>query len=579
MLRITTFLLLLGALPCIGYGQKPDAPVGNLLRTGGEFERITKTYNPWGGVDGQGFLRTFEARAGVVTNMGNTASTPFPCTPCPVDMNNDGLLDLMVVDADGYTWCYFNSGTKTEPKFTRAEIVPVMLSSGYLRGGPGTQCPGMAAVDYDDSGKISLVYGDWLGKIYFVPNQGSKAVPKFIQPKLTSDNQVATSLKGDLWANYFYPQVYDWDGDGRKDLIIGEGTYSANSIWLFLNQGNNTTPVYNQKDGKKIALVRGLGREHLTPFIIDWNEDGKPDVVTGEREGKVSVYINESVNNREWKFAEPFGVKFGTTDKIGALSRVTFADINGDGLPDAFAGRSNGRIGLALNKGTKGAPVFGNLEDIKGVQPFPNYATSPDVDFRPPERSTFHLLRVVSNKKEEVETYEEGFTPPPESKGNKALKMEFYDAGQKVFTNPLPLPYESDKSELWSDNLGNTYGIRFKNDFKLVPGKEYTLSFWAKGNGFTRRLEWNIYGHEHIPASKDEDGLVVWGDADYTIKNGFSVGSEWNKIRGTVKFTRRSSDKVEPADKPVTFTLRIYFEGTGFFYLDDVSLTEGNNPF
>ncbi|HSI86929.1 MAG: FG-GAP repeat domain-containing protein [Candidatus Methylacidiphilales bacterium] len=580
MYRLTSILLAL-AFPCVCLGQAPaPAPVGNLLKSG-EFEKFQRTYNPWGGVDGQNYLRTFEARAGVVTSSGNTANTAFPCTPCPVDFNNDGLIDIVAVDADGYTWYYPNSGTKTEPKYTSAEIVPIMLSSGYLRGGPGTQCPGMIAVDYDDSGKYSLVYGDWLGNVYFAPNLGSKQIPKFVQPKQTKDYTVATSIKGDLWGNYFFPAVYDWDGDGRKDLIVGEGTYSANSIWLFLNQGNNTTPIFNQKEGKKFPLVRGLGREHLTPVIMDWNGDGLPDVITGEREGTVSVYINETPPNskNEYKFKEPVTINFGTTSKIGALSRVTFGDVNGDGLPDAFVGRGNGRIGLALNKGTKNNPVFDTVKDILGNNPFPAYGISPDVEFRPPERSTFHLLKVVSNNKAEADTFEEGYAPPPQSKGTHSLKMEFYDTKPKVFTNPLPLPIEDAPSDEWSNNLFNTYGIRFKNGFQLIPDKEYTLSFWVRGSGFTRRLEWNIFGGESIVESKDEDGLNVTRHVWYTSAKSFNLSDTWYQVRGSVKISRKSSDKVEPPTKPIGMTLRFFYEGTGYFYLDDVTLTEGNALF
>jgi len=36
--------------------------------------------------------------------------------------------------------------------------------------------------------------------------------------------------------------VIDWNNDGKKDLVVGDG---YGYVWLYLNQGTNIDPVFN----------------------------------------------------------------------------------------------------------------------------------------------------------------------------------------------------------------------------------------------------------------------------------------------------------------------------------------------
>ena len=44
------------------------------------------------------------------------------------------------------------------------------------------------------------------------------------------------------------PAIYDWDGDGKLDLLVGEfgGGHDAN-ILVFKNTGKNKKPIYDSK--------------------------------------------------------------------------------------------------------------------------------------------------------------------------------------------------------------------------------------------------------------------------------------------------------------------------------------------
>ncbi len=81
------------------------------------------------------------------------------------------------------------------------------------------------------------------------------AVPPSFGPQTTieangSAIQVTTGMAS--------PCVYDWDGDGKKDLILGQ--YGAGKLRLYLNVGANNAPEfadfsYMQANGSDISLT------------------------------------------------------------------------------------------------------------------------------------------------------------------------------------------------------------------------------------------------------------------------------------------------------------------------------------
>ena len=54
------------------------------------------------------------------------------------------------------------------------------------------------------------------------------------------------------------PSVVDWNGDGAKDLLVGQFTHGK--IWLYLNQGTDRAPVL-----KFISFLQAGGRDIRLP--------------------------------------------------------------------------------------------------------------------------------------------------------------------------------------------------------------------------------------------------------------------------------------------------------------------------
>ncbi|MEO0082069.1 MAG: T9SS type A sorting domain-containing protein [candidate division WOR-3 bacterium] len=157
------------------------------------------------------------------------------------------------------------------------------------------------------------------------------------------------------------PAVMDWNSDGRKDLIIGRET--ATSL-LYLNVGTDTAPAFQDS----IIMTSGgswiiFGRSQVSAFDID--QDGRKDVIYGEIGGYVHVYLNTGPDSfprlvRADTLMTVNGVKIMPPGSPSRESKCGFCDWNNDGTPDLLIGGYAGLIDLYL-----GVPQVGQAEDTR----------------------------------------------------------------------------------------------------------------------------------------------------------------------------------------------------------------------
>src|ERR1051325_9308094 len=77
------------------HAQTPTAPAPSLVANG-DFEQLASVQNLWDGVDGGNNLRTWTYSNVITEEGGSPANVNFPCSPQFVDMDADGLKDLVV---------------------------------------------------------------------------------------------------------------------------------------------------------------------------------------------------------------------------------------------------------------------------------------------------------------------------------------------------------------------------------------------------------------------------------------------------------------------------------------------------
>ena len=382
--------------------QTPPAPSGRSLVPAFEPERPQASL--WYGVDAGGVLAGNTQQLPVLNLDGTISGSPMPVSVSVADMNADGLPDIVTMDVLGYLRIYFNSGTKSVPKFSTGELSTLFLTRTSavdqalplpLKDSPwwvanpvrdiARRGPRIFVFDRMGATKNDLFIGNYSGEILLIPNTGTPSVPEFKQPQEIARAVIPTMKDSQKkWGNVFAPTVWDWDGDGRFDLLVGEGSYSANSIHLLINKGANDRPVFDENN--RSVLAYGMGLEQLSPCVVDFNGDGFPDLLVTERSGKVAVYLN---SGKPWKPGETLAFDSflkvgapaapGSSDTkpdpmtaatapnllpLGGISTIAAADLNGDGLFDLIFGKSNGRVAVSLNTGTKTQPAFSAPVDI-----------------------------------------------------------------------------------------------------------------------------------------------------------------------------------------------------------------------
>ncbi len=154
----------------------------------------------------------------------------------------------------------------------------------------------------------------------------------------------------------------DWDEDGDFDIISGE---SDGYVTLFRNVGSPKNPVLTDEGHiKSFSTDIDVG-SLSTPDVLDWNADGKKDLVIGSDVGYIYVYLNTGTNK-----VPAFGTSSRVMDEGGYLQEMKnypkIEDLNRDGLFDIVMGWYQGSCLYWPNYGEAGAPEFDDQYELTG---------------------------------------------------------------------------------------------------------------------------------------------------------------------------------------------------------------------
>lgn len=176
-----------------------------------------------------------------------------------------------------------------------------------------------------------------------------------------------------------------WDDDQRKDLLIG---HADGTVRILLNIGSNTAPAFGAGTLLQVGPEGGRADidvgERATPSIVDWNGDGKKDLIVGTKAGFIHLFINEGSDTAP-AFRNDLLVEAGGSPLVvpSLRSSPVVVDADGDGKKDLLIGNTEGQLLYYRNIGSDTAPSFGDpfyvesngipidLPDTPRSRPFP----------------------------------------------------------------------------------------------------------------------------------------------------------------------------------------------------------------
>jgi hypothetical protein len=258
------------------------------------------------------------------------------------DINGDKKLDLVATDNDGEIWTFFGNG---KGKFTAGAIYPLQR--------PEDASPSnVVLADFNGDGVLDIFIGGtqgWLGQVALGRSDG------------TFQTNAAYS-----WADTGYGKnlvTADFNGDGFPDVAYSYARNSAQNeegfeVALGSSHGALGAPTFVE-----VAGACGGYTEWIATG--DVNGDGKADIVatvdnssnTGCPNNQVAVLTGKGTG----KFNKAVYYSTGSTAQS---YDVFLEDVNGDGKPDIITSNWDGTISVLLNKG-KG--VFGTANVITSV--------------------------------------------------------------------------------------------------------------------------------------------------------------------------------------------------------------------
>jgi hypothetical protein len=161
--------------------------------------------------------------------------------------------------------------------------------------------------------------------------------------------------------------VCDWNNDGRLDLITGErlGYYT-----IFLRNEDSTLTNAGRIQAHGTDIVTS---SNSWPYVCDWNMDGRKDLLAGQ-EGlstpcNVFVYLNEGTDSVP-VFGDPTPVLHNGSEFDDLRCVPLLLDLDLDGKRDIVLGEWYSSVRLYTNVGTDTNPAFDSFVNL--VEPDPD---------------------------------------------------------------------------------------------------------------------------------------------------------------------------------------------------------------
>jgi len=273
-------------------------------------------------------------------------------SPNMVDWDNDGDLDLICGEFLDRISFFENIGTRTEPEYTDDRFLQISGKTLHLE----LEMPEVVVFDWDKDDDPDIIVGKEDGRVVLIKNTGigRDGMPSLAQPVYLK--QKAEYVKCGALST---PCSYDWDGDGDEDIISGNTAGYIEYIENLGAQDNSNTTALDATAPERAAPERPASELPSETSALELSGSERPALkwaapkrlLAGDKVFRIMAGPNLSIQG-------PAEAKWGYTVPY-------VADWNMDGLPDIILNSIVGKIIWLQNTGTLSRPSLADPQPVK----------------------------------------------------------------------------------------------------------------------------------------------------------------------------------------------------------------------
>ncbi len=277
------------------------------------------------------------------------------------DIDGDGLQDLVLGDLNTNNLVYLHNGGV--PAFASMDGVVNNFPAGQPVNLRRFVAPFFLDLDLDGDLDLLAVPNDLaegrnVNQLWRYENTSAGAM---VLEKRQEDWLVGGMIDVGERSN---PAFVDVNADGLPDMVLGQAGFrdsngqGRSGLFLYLNTGTAESPSFDLLNDNWLNLPALFNPpiSALRPAFADVDIDGDQDMVLGDRNGQMHLFLNAANPG-----ASPLFVLVAAnwlSLDVGEYAAPAFGDLNGDGRPDLIVGNAAGTLTLLQNLSLQGSIAF-----------------------------------------------------------------------------------------------------------------------------------------------------------------------------------------------------------------------------